>query len=84
MKTLEDVLPPPPHKMLKEAAEDVRGLADNLRQDVTGVADDVRVTVVELAPHNILRGMPKPPKPDGRELLPPKPPSPPKPPRLGD
>jgi|GEM_PF-6926409 len=76
MQTLEDVLPPPPHKVLKEVADDAKGLADSVRRDIAGVADDVRVTAVQMAPHNMIR---EAPKPNPKEFLPPPPPKPEKP-----
>ena len=70
-ETLKDVLPPAPHEIVKEFADEVKKGIDALRTDAKAAVDD-------LAPHKVL-GEFKP-----SELKPPAPPKPPKPPRLGE
>ena len=72
-ETLEDVLPPPPHKLVKEAAVDIKsGMKD--------IMDDVKSLATEMAPHNLVKNV------NPKDILPPleKPPKPPKLPRMGD
>jgi len=85
MKTLADVLPPPPHKviepphvLIKNLVDDMKGTLDGVKNDVKSAGDDVRRTLEGAAPHNMVQSMPKP---DIKEMLPP---APPKPPRFSD
>jgi len=70
-ETLEDILPPAPHKVVKEAVTDIKNGIHDMMEDVKTVA-------VEMAPHNLVKGS------SPKEFLPPPPPKPPKPPRFND
>jgi len=71
-ESLKDVLPPPPHEVLKEGVSEAKNVLD-------GIRGDAKAIVTELAPHNLMQDL-KPSK----EMLPPAPPKPPKPPSLRD
>lgn len=70
--TLKDVLPPPPHEVLKEGVNEAKGVLDAAR-------DDAKSIFMDIAPHNLLQDL-KPSK----DMLPPAPPKPPRPPSLKD
>ena len=77
-ETLGDILPPPPHKLAKEAMDGVKLAAIDVKNDIKNVADDAKNAVVEMAPHNLIKGS------SPKDMLPPPPPKPPKPPKLSD
>ena len=74
-ENLQDILPPPPHKLAQEAMDGVKMAAVDVKNDIKNMADGAKDAIVEMAPHNLVKGG------SPKDLLPPPPP---KPPRLSD